>query len=158
MRRTDREVTDYHQMLEILGACDCCRLGLTDQTGAYIVPMNFGYEEAGGKLFLYFHSAREGKKLGLIQKQKHVSFEMDRNHKLVRGDIACAYGFRFQSIMGRGRVEILNAEEEKLHALQVIMSHYTGKSQWDFGKKQLSAVSVLKLEVTSWSCKECSGL
>ncbi len=53
MRRKDREVTDFDKMMEILSACDCCRLGLVDENGAYIVPLNFGYEEADGKLFLF---------------------------------------------------------------------------------------------------------
>ena len=45
MRRKEREVTDYNKMIEILKSCDCCRIGLVDDKGAYIVPMNFGYED-----------------------------------------------------------------------------------------------------------------
>ncbi len=41
MRRKEREVTDYNKMIEILKSCDCCRIGLVDDKGAYIVPMNF---------------------------------------------------------------------------------------------------------------------
>ena len=55
MRRTDREITDFHEMMEILKSCDCCRIGLLDGQEAYIVPMNFGYEECGEHLTLYFH-------------------------------------------------------------------------------------------------------
>ena len=43
MRRKDREITDFEQMRAILDACDCARLGLVDEQGAYIVPMNFGW-------------------------------------------------------------------------------------------------------------------
>ena len=49
MRRKEREVTDYNKMIEILKSCDCCRIGLVDDKGAYIVPMNFGYEDNNGK-------------------------------------------------------------------------------------------------------------
>lgn len=42
-------------MLEIVAECDCCRLGLVDNGEAYIVPMNFGFEDAGSALTLYFH-------------------------------------------------------------------------------------------------------
>ena len=55
MRRKEREVTDYNKMIEMLKSCDCCRIGLVDDKGAYIVPMNFGYEDNNGKLTLYFH-------------------------------------------------------------------------------------------------------
>lgn len=47
-------------MLEIVAECDCCRLGLVDNGKAYIVPMNFGFEDAGSALTLYFHCAAEG--------------------------------------------------------------------------------------------------
>ena len=63
MRRKDREITEFEQMRVILDACDCARLGLVDEQGAYIVPMNFGWEEQNGKLALYFHGAADGKSL-----------------------------------------------------------------------------------------------
>ena len=66
MRRRDREITDREKMLEIVAECDCCRLGLVDNGEAYIVPMNFGFEDAGSALTLYFHCAAEGRKLDLI--------------------------------------------------------------------------------------------
>ena len=65
MRRRDREITDREKMLEIVAECDCCRLGLVDNGEAYIVPMNFGFEDAGSALTLYFHCAAEGRKLDL---------------------------------------------------------------------------------------------
>ena len=44
MRRKDREITDFAAMTDIVQACRCCRLGLTDTDGtAYIVPLNFGF-------------------------------------------------------------------------------------------------------------------
>ena len=77
MRRRDREITDREKMLEIVAECDCCRLGLVDNGEAYIVPMNFGFEDAGSALTLYFHCAAEGRKLDLIGSGADVSFEMD---------------------------------------------------------------------------------
>lgn len=154
MRRKDREVTDYNKMIEILAACDCCRLGLLDENGAYIVPLNFGYEEVNGKVLLYFHSSAVGKKLDLIRTQETASFEMDRKHQLVEGAIACAYSYSYQSIIGKGTIQILENYEEKVHALTVLMSHYSAKGEWRFTKEQVDSIAVIKLEVTNWSCKE----
>lgn len=154
MRRKDREVTDYNKMIEILSACDCCRLGLVDENGAYIVPLNFGYEEVDGKVLLYFHSSAVGKKIDLIKTQETASFEMDRKHQLVEGTIACAYSYLYQSIMGKGIIQMLDNYEEKVHALQVLMSHYSAKGEWQFKKKQVDLIAVIKMEVTNWSCKE----
>lgn len=154
MRRKDREVTDYNKMIEILAACDCCRLGLIDENGAYIVPLNFGYEEVDGKVLLYFHSSAVGKKIDLIRTQETASFEMDRKHQLVEGAIACAYSYLYQSIMGKGTIQILDNYEEKAHALKVLMSHYSAEREWKFTKEQVDSIAVIKMEVTNWSCKE----
>lgn len=154
MRRKDREVTDYDKMTEILSACDCCRLGLMDENGAYIVPLNFGYEELNGKLLFYFHSAASGKKMELIRAQKTASFEMDCKHRLSQGATACSYSYLYQSIMGNGILQIVNEYEEKLHALKVFMSHYSNQDEWDFKKEQIDMTAVIKMEITNWSCKE----
>lgn len=100
MRRRDREITDREKMLEIVAECDCCRLGLVDNGEAYIVPMNFGFEDAGSALTLYFHCAAEGRKLDLIGSGADVSFEMDCSHALRAADIACAFRIRTAASWG----------------------------------------------------------
>lgn len=154
MRRKDREVTDYEKMLEIVNACDCCRLGLVDEEGAYIVPLNFGYENRKGELILYFHSANEGKKITLVKQQGRAFFEMDTKHGLVEGKAACAYSYLFQSVMGRGKIELLQSYEEKVYGLKAVMAHYSDKEDWSFPEKMINGMAVMKLTVSEWSCKE----
>ena len=60
MRRKEREVTDYNKMIEILKSCDCCRIGLVDDKGAYIVPMNFGYEDNNRQTYIVFSRSDRG--------------------------------------------------------------------------------------------------
>ena len=79
---------------------------------------------------------------------------MDTNYLLHEADIACGYSARFQSVIGNGVVSMIDALEEKRHALSVIMEHHTGKKDWTFEDKMLEAVAVFKLEVTKLSCKE----
>lgn len=153
MRRTDREVTNYAHMLEILHACDCCRLGLVDAEEAYIVPMNFGLAQENGKLILYFHSAKEGRKIELIKKHALVSFQADTGHELLAGENAGDFTCRFQCVMGKGRAELLSDAEEKIKGFKAIMAHYSAKSDWDFDLPCLDRVYIIKLTVTQWSCK-----
>ncbi|RAZ95235.1 pyridoxamine 5'-phosphate oxidase family protein, partial [Klebsiella oxytoca] len=61
MRRTDREVTDPVKIREIITSCDCCRLGFCDGERAYVVPLDFGFEERDGRYTFYFHGAKEGR-------------------------------------------------------------------------------------------------
>ena len=86
MRRKDREITDFKQIMEIIDRCDCCRVGFCDDGQVYIVPLNFGYAEENGKLTFYFHGAKEGRKIDLIGKAPKVGFEMDTDHKLNEGE------------------------------------------------------------------------
>ncbi len=154
MRRKDREITDYSKMLEILNECDCCRLGLLDETEVYIVPMNFGFEDIDGKIYLYMHGAPVGRKIDILKKDGTVTFELDRKHELVSGDIACAFSYMYQSIMGTGKAVLLDDFDEKLHGLKVIMSHYTDNKELQFNDNAVKNVAVIKLEVSNWTCKE----
>ena len=58
MRRKDREITDFDEMMKIIAKCDTCRLALFDDEFPYIVPLNFGTDVEEGQLYLYFHSAK----------------------------------------------------------------------------------------------------
>ena len=154
MRRKDREIADAARIDEIIRRCDCCRLGLVDAGRAYIVPMNFGYRRENGKGVFYFHSAREGRKIGLIQNGGEASFELDTNHLLHAGETACAHAFRFQSVMGDGTVRILEDAQAKRAALEAIMEHMTGRDGWTFEEKALEATALLRLEVREMTGKE----
>ena len=44
MRRSDREVTDFCEMVSIMEKCDVCRIALHDTEYPYILPVNFGME------------------------------------------------------------------------------------------------------------------
>lgn len=156
MRRKDREVVDFKRMKEIAERCDCLRLGLKDEDGVYIVPLSFGMAEEDGKLVFYFHSAPEGNKINLIRAQSNVSFEMDCGHQLTAGgETACTFGYKYQSIMGKGNVSLVADYDEKIRGLQLLMRHYTEKNDWTFKDGMVNHVAVLKLTVEEWTCKVC---
>lgn len=154
MRRKDREITDDCQIDAIITSCNCCRLGFYDQGSVYIVPLNFGYEKKAGTRIFYFHSAKQGKKMQLIETCPHVGFELDTGYQLQEGATACQYSARFQSVIGNGIVSIIHNEAEKKHALQCLMYQNTHKSHWEFSEKMIAAVCVFKMEVDTLSCKE----
>ena len=155
MRRKDREVTDPARIADIISRCTCCRIGFCDGGEVYIIPLNFGYEAKDGSYVFYFHGAKEGRKIDLIQSSPRVGFEMDTNYALHEaGDIACGWSARFQSVIGNGVVSIVSDAGEKRHGLSLLMAHNAGERMWSFDEKRVNAVAVFKLEVTSLSCKE----
>lgn len=155
MRRKDREVTDQEEIQKIFDDCKVCRIGIVDEDGPYIVPMNYGYVKEEGKVILYFHGAREGKKIDLIRKNPNVGIELDYKHELEEGKLACQYSYYYASIIGKGTASIIDNPKEKLKALNVIMRHQTGKSFDEFQKnpKLEKAVAIIRVELNEYSCK-----
>lgn len=154
MRRKDREVTDPVKIKEIIEHCHCCRLGFNDNGKVYIVPLNFGYEEIDGRGIFYFHGAAEGRKIDLIKTGNSAGFELDTNYKLATSTEACGYSAKFQSIIGTGSISLIEEEEQKIHALQQIMYHNSGKNDWEFPAAMLGKMSVIRLDVEEITCKE----
>lgn len=154
MRRKDREITDADKINEIILSCECMRIGFNDDGQVYIVPLNYGYLREDDKYTFYFHSAKEGRKVDLINKNPYVGFEMDTNIKINEADIACEYSARFQSIIGNGYVSVVDDFEEKRKGLLAIMKQYTGKDVWQFTDEAINSVCVFKMVAEKLSCKE----
>ncbi len=151
MRRADREITDFSEQLKIIENCDVCRLALNDDSYPYILPLNFGAEVIDGTLVLYFHGATQGKKYELIAKNPLASFEMDCKHRLDSAEEQGYCTMHYDSVIGRGVVEIL-PEEDKLHALTVLVNHYH-RDDFPFNPAAISRTTVLKLTVTALTGK-----
>lgn len=145
MRRSDREIKDRKEIIEVMERCDVCRLALQDEEYPYIVPLNFGMEVEGETIVLYFHGALEGKKYELIQKDNRACFEMDCNHGLDMDEVHRECSMNYESVIGRGRVEIV-LEEEKYKALCILMKHYH-QEEFPFSKEMIPATAVFKLTV-----------
>lgn len=152
MRRKDREVTDINDLLSIVEECRICHLGLIDDKGMYIVPLNYGYEYINQRLNLYFHSAHVGRKIDAIINNPNVCIEMDCDHRLIEGEKACDYSFGFKSIIGNGFASIVSDYNEKLKGLNLLMKHETQR-EFEFDEKMVNQFSVIKVEVNEFTGK-----
>lgn len=153
MRRKDREIKDFDEILDVINDCKVARIGMKDENGIYIVPMNFGYSCQDEKLSLYFHSAKEGRKISALNKNNKVCVEMDCNHNLVEGKAPCAYSYNYQSLIANGNAIIIDDVYEKINALKIIMKHQTG-DDFSFLEKHANAVAIIRIDVTSFTGKK----
>ncbi|MCI9487590.1 MAG: pyridoxamine 5'-phosphate oxidase family protein [Lachnospiraceae bacterium] len=153
MRRSDREIKDRAQIIEVMKRCDVCRLALNDEGYPYILPLNFGMEEKDGQIILYFHGASEGRKYELMAKDNRASFEMDCSHELVlkEGRDGCSCTMKYESVIGQGRLEPV-PEEEKHEALCALMGHYH-KEECAFNRAVMPRTRVFRLVVEHMSGK-----
>ena len=146
MRRKDREITDFNEIINIIKKCDSCIIALNDEDFPYVVPMNFGMDIEGEQVYLYFHCANEGKKLDLIRKDNRASFEMDCEHNIIlyKERMSCTMGYA--SVIGHGFFEFVE-DQDKLKALKILMRQYHSED-FVFNTDLMPSTTVLRLKVT----------
>lgn len=154
MRRKEKEITDKAEIEAILHKAHVCRLGMAEGRRPYIVPLCFGYRDNT----LYFHAAREGKKLDILKKNDVVCFECDIDHQLMRSEKPCEWGMEFRSVIGFGKASLIEDRSSKQSALDVIMEHYSGVSTFAYPDKILEKIVMIKVDIASMTGKKSDTL
>lgn len=152
MRRKDREVTEINELENIIKQCKTCHIAMIDDEQPYIVPLSFGYELDGTILTLYFHSAYEGRKINVLNKNNRICFEMSNEGMPVHTETPCNSGYYYSSIIGYGNVEFIEDVNEKCRALSLLMKHQSGMDV-EFNESQAKGVCVYKVRSTEYSGK-----
>ena len=152
MTKRELQVTDPHQIRDILNKAKVLHLGLCVDNEPYVVPMNYGYIMEGETLVLYLHSAVQGKKLDMIRANPRVFFELDCDRIPFEGEKPCQYGLVYSSVMGRGTARIVEDVEEKIQAMTMLMKTQTGKD-FSFNDRLVSIVAVIRIDVTEYTAK-----
>lgn len=122
MRRTEREITDKQEIVDVLRRCDTLRIAMRGENAPYIVPVSFGMEVIDDQAVVYFHCAQAGRKLDLLRAHPRVCVEGD----VYLGVEKTAHGVtaRYESVIGTGECRFLSAPEEILHGLKLLTEHY----------------------------------
>ena len=156
MRRRDREITDISHIESILNEGQYLHLGLSDGDMPYVIPMNYGVtkNEENGRYTIYLHGAHEGKKLDIIRKNPNCCFTIERNVVPFEGRLACQYGTTYESVIGFGKVSIVDNPSEKAEALLALMKTQTGRTDFQFDERMVSIVTVMKINVEELTAKE----
>lgn len=152
MTRRERQVTDINEIIKILDNSKVLHLGLVDGDEPYVVPMNYGYTFEDGKLTIWLHGARQGRKIDVMRANPKVFFEMEYGITPFEGDVACKYGITYSSLMGRGVANIIDDIEEKKSALTFLMKTQTGKD-FQFDDRMAEVVGVIRIDVIEFTAK-----
>jgi len=156
MRRSDREVTESDQIIEILDDNKIIFVSFTDQDYPYVIPLNYGYEWVDDQLVFYFHSAVAGKKLELLKRSNKVGFALGKEGAYIFGQSDCDTGVMFESVVGCGQIHIIDDEQQASHALANLYKHQVDREA-AFSKQQIERVLVYKLVVEGFSGKRRSS-
>lgn len=153
MRRKDRAVTSPEEIRAILDSCKICHVAMTDGQMPYVVPLNYGYDLEDGVLTLYFHSAKEGRKIDIWKKNRRVCFAVSNEGDPIVSDIPCESGSLFSGVIGWGDIEFLEDSEEKCRALTKLFKHQTGRTAV-FTAEQAQPVCVYQIASTEFTGKK----
>ena len=154
MRRNDREITDLSAIEAIIRLCKTCHVGMIDGDTPYVVPLSFGYEVKNNTLTLYFHSAKEGRKLDILRRNNRVCFEMCvEQGAFFSQERPCGSGQYFASVIGFGEAEPVDAAEEKRRALSLLMERQFD-ARVSFAQSQADTVCVFKITSTDFTGKQ----
>jgi len=149
MRRQENEVKDRETVDSIIRNADVCRLAMCSENEPYVVPMCFGRDGDS----IYFHCAKEGKKMDIIKKNSRVCFELEGGANIARASIPCKWSIDYISVIGLGRASIVEDVEEKKRALTIILEHYGGKRPYEYGEQAFDKAAIIKVEIESMTCK-----
>ncbi len=152
MRKWQREVWDFNEIVEILGKCDTIRLGLKGMREyPYIVPLSFGYEVVNGRLYIYFHCAQSGCKIDLINNNCNVCVEADCLNGYVEHDGAVTADY--ESVIGFGKAWRVIGEDA-VHGIDLLLKHcgIEGHNPRDCVK--MGAVAVYRVTIESITGKK----
>lgn len=151
MRNKFNEVTKFAEIVDIIKRCDAIRIAMHDGEYPYIVPMNFGEEVNGEQIIFYIHTGYGGKKNTLLEKNPNIAFEMDCNHELYYRKSNMSCNFRYESVVGTGKIEIV-PEDEKDKALTLLMKHYHPETV-KYNPKFMRITQCMKIVVNQISAK-----
>lgn len=150
MRKANREINNFKQIIDIIANTNTIRIGINDTPYPYVVPVSFGYEIKENKLIFYFHGANVGKKVELLQTNPLVCVEGDIFHRYMDTikSVTCLY----ESFIGYGKCSKLTNEDHAIHGLQLILDH-CGYSNHSFNTNVLPILSVFKIEIDTITAK-----
>lgn len=149
MRRAKREITDPAAIDGLLRQCRIMHLALADGDVPFLVPVYYGYD---GKA-LYFHSARQGSKIAILQRNAKVCFEIGIEQGVVEAELACDFEARHKTVIGIGRAVFVEDAAARVAALNLIVAQFTDQ-QFAYPANNLRQTAVIRIDIDSMKGKQ----
>jgi hypothetical protein len=149
MRRKDREIADRAEMDAIIASGKVMHLALADNNTPFVVPVFYAYDGVA----LYFHSAKSGAKIEILNRNSTVCFCISVDHGLIESDEPCDFEARHRTVIGLGKAAFVEDEQEKIAALDRIVARFADRA-FDYPKSNLKATAVIRIVIESLKGKK----
>jgi nitroimidazol reductase NimA-like FMN-containing flavoprotein (pyridoxamine 5'-phosphate oxidase superfamily) len=150
VRRKDREINDYAEMIQVLKATKYITVALCMDNEPYLVSLSHGYDEV--RNCLYFHCAPEGKKLVYAQANDRVWGQAILDYGVTD---ECDY--IYTSVHFAGKIILITDLEEKKHALEMMVRQSSNTPEEKLAKvksEKLAKLTMGRIDITYMSGKK----
>lgn len=147
LRRGDRLMSDA-EALRVLSEGEYGFLALASADGGYGVPVN--YASDGERI--YIHCAPEGRKLAAAEHDARATFCVVGATQVQPAKFTTLY----ESVMVRGRVRVVEDDDERRHALRLIVAKYSPdhvETGMTYIEKSFARTAVIAVDAESFSGK-----
>ncbi|MHC4598332.1 MAG: pyridoxamine 5'-phosphate oxidase family protein [Planctomycetota bacterium] len=117
MRRKEQEITDESALEEVLRTGKFAVFALCRGDEPYVVTLSYGLDVE--RKALYMHCAKKGLKIDILRENSAACGTVIEDLGYRKGE--CEQGYR--SVVLRGEMTVVEALEEKKHALEVLLGH-----------------------------------
>ena len=161
MRRTEFDVKDENSINEVLQACEYGTLSLISDGKPYVVALNFVFFENS----IFFHGAKEGRKIEAIKSNPNVSFLVVKPYSFIPSYFsdtmaACPATQFFASVLFEGKVSFIEDGNIKAKVLNALMKKFQSEDSFEeiayekaMYTKILDKTAIFELKPESISCK-----
>lgn len=147
-----RMLIKNQEIQEVLERCFVVHVALQNGKIPYVVPMNYGYVMEEEHPVLYLHSQKNGKKINCIKANPDVGFALDWFSE--KESLRAHCDMHYQSIIGEGRLSIVEDEEECVRGMNSILLHAKKRPIKKYTEQFFAHFHVLRLDVDVFSGKE----
>lgn len=150
MNRAEKKITNPEEIRDIARQARICRVAMVEGDIPYVIPLNF---VMSGDC-LYFHSATKGKKIDILSKNKNVCFEMEIDTQIITGETPCAWGMKYECVIGYGSAFFVHKHEEKIKVLNLLMEKYAGRSDHTYPENIVKKTMIVGVKITKLTGKK----
>lgn len=149
MRRKDREMS-HEDTLKVLKKGTWGVLSITEGGAPYGIPVNYYYSPEENALF--FHCAKEGRKLDGISADSRVSFAVVLGEEIIPDKFTTHY----ESVVAAGRASVLSDPGETAKRLKKLCEVLTPSCKERIDEavnKSLKSTAIVRIDIDSISGK-----
>lgn len=134
VRLSKRLCTDEGKTAKFLEKAETAFLGLADDGVPYVVPLNYVWWNGS----FYFHGAREGRKMEMIERNPEACVTVSEAYGTLPHPVPAKTDTSYMSVMAFGRIEHVTELSEATGAMQAMLDKYAA----GFHKERLSSAHV----------------